>query len=258
MPWDYNESRKRVCAHIEELETIVVEPLKKEADLNELLTERNCRQIYGAHLYAHPSEFSALADLPLESDAEIEFYRRIVRAVHIYQREVSYIVENVFDATRIHFQGVRLHGLVYRPIRDPQSIARRAFLQALVLSQWARDVYNPIFDTLPDINLMIGVSQGEAIGTRNGERADRELLFLGSPANHAAKILCPGTLHITETVYEHLTAEMQNTCAALGNGIYRITHRAFDFLNDWLEDEGIEWDRDASVCAKTKRATRCA
>ncbi|HEX8465320.1 MAG TPA: adenylate/guanylate cyclase domain-containing protein [Abditibacterium sp.] len=252
MAWNQQESRRRVCEHLGEITDIEVAPLVREADLDELLTERVCRQIYGVHLYAHPSEFSGLADLSIKSDLEIEKYRQVVRAVHIYQREISHIVETIFDAVRVHFQGVRLHSLIYRPIRDEKSIARRAFLHMLVLDDFVRHVYNPAFESLPNVKLMAGASQGEVIGTRNGgthksAKNDRELLFLGSPANHAAKILSPGLLRITETIHQHLTPEMKAVCVADGIGVYRVSEFAASYLTKWLRDENIDWSRTESA-----------
>src|SRR5262245_14644849 len=115
MAWDYDRSMDRIKAHLDSMDEIEVSKLVREADLDNLLTETCCREIYGVHVYVDVSNFSELASCdPEESDD----YKRLIQAVHIYQREVSRIVEDagIFDGFRVHFQGPKLHALFYRPI----------------------------------------------------------------------------------------------------------------------------------------------
>ena len=67
-------------------------------------------------------------------------------------------------------------------------MAAEALLLQLVVRDFVRSVFNPAFPDLGDFEVAGGADLGDAIGTRNGLRADRELLFLGSPANHAASV----------------------------------------------------------------------
>ena len=61
MAWDYNESKTRIRKHLDGMGEIEVEKLVREADLDTLLTETRCREIYGAHVYVAVSNFPALA-----------------------------------------------------------------------------------------------------------------------------------------------------------------------------------------------------
>ena len=99
MSWDYKETKKRVKDHIASIGKITVEKLKKEADLETLLSETNCREIYGAHLYFNIGNFAALASAATDNKDEM---RRLVQAVHIYQREVTNIVETSDMLSLIH------------------------------------------------------------------------------------------------------------------------------------------------------------
>jgi hypothetical protein len=51
MSWNYDRSKARVKKHAESIGPITVEKLKRDADLEALLSETNCRQIFGAHFY---------------------------------------------------------------------------------------------------------------------------------------------------------------------------------------------------------------
>src|SRR5262245_32688990 len=122
MSWNYHKSKERVEEHADSIGKITVEKLKKEADLETLLSETNCRQIFGAHLYFNIGNFPTLASAATDNKDEM---RRLVQAVHIYQREVTRIVESVdiFDSVRVHFQGPKLHALIYRPIDDGKKLS---------------------------------------------------------------------------------------------------------------------------------------
>lgn len=149
MPWDYIRSKERIKKHLDNMGEIQVEKLTKDADLSSLLSETCCREIYGAHIYVNVSNFARLAS-ELINDADR--YKELIQAVHIYQREVSRIVEGegIFDGVRIHFQGSKLHALFFRPIDNGPKIAAKAVLLQLVLKDFVASVL-----ILPFRNLMI-------------------------------------------------------------------------------------------------------
>jgi hypothetical protein len=122
MSWKYRRSQERIEEHLDGLGDITVEKLVREADLHKLLSETNCREIYGAHVYLSVTNFAHLASDGLYAQDD---YKRLIRAVHIYQREVARIVEDgsIFDGLRVHFQGPKLHALLYRPIDDAWTVS---------------------------------------------------------------------------------------------------------------------------------------
>jgi class 3 adenylate cyclase len=250
MSWNYDRSKARVKDHADSIGKITVEKLKKEADLDSLLSETNCRQIYGAHLYFTIGNFPALASAATDNKDET---RRLVRAVHIYQREVTRIVEGVdtFDAVRVHFQGPKLHALMYRPIDDDEKLSSRAVLLALVLRDFARSVFNPAFPKLGNFRVASGSDIGDVIGTQNGVKGDRELLFVGHPANHAAKIIGSlGTHRLTQAVYSALPKRLQDVCELVPDddrGLYQAKELTCGELDSLCSEFDVAWNREASA-----------
>ena len=251
MSWNYNTSLSRVQAHLYSMGEIEVEKLVRDSDLQSLLSETCCREIYGAHVYVDIPNFSDLATMT----AEGEDYRRVIQAVHLYEREVARIVEDesIFDGVRIHFQGTKLHALFFRPIDDAMEIATRAVLLQMVLRHFVRYIFNLEFPKLPNLSLSGGVDLGSAIGTKNGHRGDRELLFLGAPANYAAKILT-GTddIRVTEAVYEALPESLQSYFTEMTDDrydatVYELGAISIEDLEALLEEHGIQWNREASL-----------
>jgi len=250
MSWNYNTSLSRVQAHLDTMGEIEVEKLVRDADLHSLLSETCCRKIYGAHVYVDVPNFSDLATLT----AEGEEYRRVIQGLHLYEREVARIVEDgsIFDGVRVHFQGAKLHALFFRPIDDSAEIAARAVLLQMVLRHFVRYIFNSEFPKLPSLSLSGGADLGSAIGTKNGHRGDRELLFLGAPANYAAKILTGvDDARVTEPLYEALPETLQSYFTATTDDrynarVYELESIPIEDLEALLEEHGIKWDRAAS------------
>jgi len=248
MAWDYNRSKERIQKHLDGMAEIKVEKLTRDADLNSLLSETCCREIYGAHAYVNVSNFAHLASGSAEDE---DRYKELIQAIHIYQREVSRIVEGdgIFDGVRVHFQGPKLHALFFRPIDASAKISAKAVLLQLVLKDFVTSVFNPAFPDFGDFKVAGGADIGDAIGTRNGSHGDRELLFLGDPANHAAKIInSHGRLRLTKRVYDELPEDLREICDSVAGetDLYQAQTVAPSKLDELTKEHGVGWDREAS------------
>lgn len=256
MSWDYETSLDRIQKHLDGMGEIEIEDLVREADLNTLLSETKCRGVVGAHVYTYVANFPRMASAYADDETE---YKRFLQAVHLYQREVSRIVEDAdkFDGLRIHFQGAKLHALFYRPIKDDKRLAILAFFLQLVLKDFTNKVFNPAFPFSEDFTIAGGADVGYAIGTRNGRNGDRELLFLGPCANYAAKIISSaGRLRITAELYKALPENLQEVCTKIDDDVYQINALTQTRLDELLAEYKIKWDRNASAerIAEDKRA----
>jgi class 3 adenylate cyclase len=250
MSWNYDRSRERVEAHLDAMGAIEVEPLTRDADLDRLLSETRCREITGAHVYVNVSNFARLASEGSYADS----VERLIQGVHIYQREVTRLVRStrLFDeypGYPVHFQGPKLHALFFRPIADDEVLATSAAVLQLVLRDFVKHVFNPAFPHYDNFSVAGGADLGDAIGTKNGARGDRELLFLGDPANHAAKIIRGnGVLRVTGRVYDALPDVLQGLCTPVGDGAdYRLAMLEPEELDEVLDELGVVWDRDTSA-----------
>jgi len=240
MSWNQTISSERIADHLENMGEIKVEKLVREADLDALLSETVCRRIYGAHVYATIPNFTELSsDTTLSKDG----YARLIRCVHCYQREASRIVESMFGGVRVHFQGPKLHALIYRPIDDAKEIAVRAVLLQLVLRDFMNSTFNAAFPNYADFALASGSDIGEVIGTKNGQHGDRELLFVGAAANHAAKMIAIGS-RLSPAEHAELPDNIKELCTATGD-VYRIA-ASHTKLDELLSAHDLAWDREKS------------
>jgi len=244
MSWNKKRSLDRIQKHLDDMGEIEVKKLTREADLEHLLSETTCREIYGAHIYVQVSNFACLASDGLYAQDD---YKRLIQGAHIYQREVTHIVEGL-GGTLVHFQGPKLHALFYRPIDDAKKLASRAVLLQLVLKDFVGTVFNPAFPDYDDFTIAGGADLGNAIGTMDGINGDRELLFLGAPANHAAKIISSAQrLRLTQEVYEALPDDLAALCFKTDDGPYQLKFIGCDDLDELLNAHELTWDRDASA-----------
>ncbi|HZO71029.1 MAG TPA: adenylate/guanylate cyclase domain-containing protein [Ktedonobacteraceae bacterium] len=244
MSWNKERSLDRIQKDLDGMGEIEVKKLTREADLEQLLSEKICRLIYGAHVYIQISNFTHLAS---DSIYAKENYKRLIQGIHIYQREVTHIVEGL-GGTLIHFQGSKLHALFYRPIDNAKKLATRAVLLQLVLKDFVQTVFNPAFPDYNDFTIAGGADLGNAIGTMDGINGDRELLFLGAPANHAAKIISSAhRLRLTHEVYEALPDDLKGFCFKSDDGPFQLKPIRCDDLDALLATHGLSWNRDASA-----------
>ena len=242
MGWNRDRSLERISEDLKRLDAdggVTVEKLKREMDFNNL-TDKRCREIFGAHVYATVSDFPEYATAPTKDNE----YKKFIRGIHAYQSTAAYIVETVFGAAFVHFQGPKLHAVVYRPIDDQTKIADKALLLQLALHDFAANVFNSATAATGDFKLASGSDIGDVIGTRNGQVADRELLFIGNPANHAAKVIGAGARTLPGT-YAALSDDLKALCTANTSGTFYSVKVSQAALGELLADRGIDWDRAA-------------
>src|SRR5260370_6365438 len=250
MSWEYDKSIKRIRHHLDTMGQIEIYPFSRTDNLEELLRETVCREIYGTHVYVAVPNFTRLASL---ASSKASKYQRLIQAVHLYQRAVTQLVE-LFGGECIHFQGSKLHALFYQPRRQRtfhrgaqkrRQLSAQAILFELVLQEFVQTIFNPAFPGFGDFAIATGTDQGFAIGTRDGIQGDQELLFLGSPANHAAKIIgSTNSLRLTENGYAALPGDLRDRCNAIGHDLVQLEPVTGTALDKLLNDHSLTWKRD--------------
>jgi class 3 adenylate cyclase len=258
MSWEYQKSLKRVQHHLGSMGRIETTKLTREANLEELLAETVCREIYGAHVYVDISNFAHLAS---QISSDPHDYKRLIQEVHIYQRLVTEIVQRV-GGYCVHFQGAKLHALLYRPLRQHPKLASvcvsgdlasRAVLLQLLLQDFVQAVFNPAFSHNEPFTIAGGTDLGNAIGTSDGIKGDRELLFLGSPANYAAKIISSANrLRLTQATHTALPGDLQKLCQRVGKDkrgldLYQLLPVASQHLDALVKSQKLTWRRDEMI-----------
>src|SRR6202167_1920128 len=187
--WKKEKAADRISAKIKGLPTkdIEIKEYVRDTDLTNL--PRNVAyRVDGVHLYA---DILNLSDMLHVTDVEGETcHRRTLRFLNLHYRAVHRILQRV-DAIFVDFHNQRLHSVVAKPYDSEADRVHKAVaigqLVIDVLAQTGEDADHP------PAKVRIGIDTGKALAVNNGRRGHREPLFLGVPANHAAKRSGGGT-----------------------------------------------------------------
>ena len=187
--WNQERSRKRIQKKIEDLpiKDIEIKDYVRETDLS-TLADHVAYRVDGVHLYA---DILNLNDMLHVTQIEGETcHRRVLRFLDLQYRAATRILRKE-GALRIDFHNQRLHAVVTKPYGDEEGRIHTAIALAQllidVLAQTGEDADHPA------AQLRIGIDTGTALAVNNGRRGHREPLFLGQPANLAAKRSGGGT-----------------------------------------------------------------
>jgi class 3 adenylate cyclase len=181
--WNEDRATKRINAKIEglALKDIEIREYVRDTSLAGLPGNVAYR-VNGAHLYA---DILNLRDMLNVTDVEGETcHRRTLRFLNLHYRAVYRILQRV-DAVFVDFHNQRLHSVVTKPYdTETDRVHKAVALGKLIIDVLAltgEDADHPA------AKVRIGIDSGEALAVNNGRRGHREPLFLGEPANHAAK-----------------------------------------------------------------------
>lgn len=244
MGWDYETSLARVRAAYDATQGLTVGEVQRKTDLDNTTLMRP-KRITAAHVYVEVPNYRALlaADLIDGSSGGEDLLHRS----HLWAREVSRVVETDFDATKVHFQGPKLHALAYRPIGDASAMVIKAVLTAAAVGATAK-IFNEILE-LEDAErwrTAAGIDFGEAVVTANGVQGDRELLFLGNPANQAAKIIGNTGIRITTTAADLLPEIFDDVIAETDDPEIRVIAIGTEKLEELVARFSFSWSQEGT------------
>ena len=254
MSWNEHTSLNEIQQHVARLKItpIRIKPLDEALD-RAAISEFQCKRVYGAHVYVSIPAFARLASRVYDTEG-VESYQDLTRAIHLYQQEVHRIVE-LFAGYQVHFQGPKLHAVLYQPLGERTAIAVRAILLPLVLNDFVHSVFHRVFPRYQILTLASGADLGKTIVTANGQRNDRELLFIGSPANYAAKIITNTQQwpRFTEHIHDALPKTLKDLCVPVKErgsvpiNVYELPLVDRSIFERLLHDYEIPWKPDISA-----------
>jgi class 3 adenylate cyclase len=192
MSWNEERSIRRIREHqktvpqFEETITLAqdrafrVEAMRK--GLMDRLSTRRAFTVEGAHLYGQLLDFDTLVADNKGEESE-QSHRRILQFLDTFYQ----LWDSVFDgnsADRVDYHVARMHAVITDPTGDPAGQVQKAYALAVSLDGASRRI-GSVFGL--DIRIRFGIDQGRCLAMTTGRAHDKDTLFLGAPANHAAK-----------------------------------------------------------------------
>ncbi len=143
--------------------------------------------VHGVHVYIQLIDYHVvLQDIKRESEPR---HRRALKFLHTHYAASDKIVSE-YEAQRVDYHGPRLHAVIATPSGagdEPERVRRAiAFAKSMkrMIETTGRRVLGGEFET----RVRIGIDTGMAIAVNSGRGDEQEPLFLGDPANYAAKL----------------------------------------------------------------------
>ncbi|MER9949531.1 adenylate/guanylate cyclase domain-containing protein [Mesorhizobium sp. M0047] len=181
--WNRDRAAKRIQTRLSEVRLQDIEIRKYVRDTNlDNLPRTVAYRVDGVHLYA---DIVNLDDMLNVTTVEGETcHKRTLRFLNLHYRAVHRILQEV-DALFVDFHNQRLHSVVTKPYDTEDGRVHRA----VAIGQLIIDVLKRTGEDAdhPAAKVRVGIDSGKALAVSNGRRGHREPLFLGEPANHAAK-----------------------------------------------------------------------
>lgn len=139
--------------------------------------------VEGAHVYGQLTKFESIVADAFRGESE-ETHQRILQFLDAFYKVWDSMVEEG-GADTVDFHGPRLHAIVTNPEGDPKTQVQKAVALATALSSSAK-MLGDAFGFPAEIRF--GIDHGKCLAMTTGREHETETLFLGSAANHAAKL----------------------------------------------------------------------
>ncbi|PVE55382.1 adenylate/guanylate cyclase domain-containing protein [Rhizobium rhizogenes] len=183
--WKYDRAKAAIDARIKDVKDVQVLDYKRDTSLTSIPTNRAYR-VDGVHIYVEIVNFD---DMLWSTETEGETcHKRALRFLNLHYRAVHRILSEA-DVIRVDFHNQRLHAVVTKPYGTASAEDR--VNRAVAVAKLIVDVLAETGDDdekIPDARVRVGIDTGTSLAVNNGRSGNREPLFLGRPANIAAKL----------------------------------------------------------------------
>jgi len=181
--WNEDVAKKRIATRLAEVSRIDIKDYVRDTDLAGLKNGLAYR-VDGVHLYIDILNIDEMLDIT-NTEGE-RCHRRTLRFLNNHYRAVRNILLDV-DAIQVDFHNQRLHAVFAKPYDDEEARIHKAVATAQLIRDVLAKTAEDSDDPLPAAKTRVGIDSGKALAVNNGRRSSREPLFLGDPANQAAK-----------------------------------------------------------------------
>jgi class 3 adenylate cyclase len=143
--------------------------------------------VHGVHVYVQSTDYhSVLTDAQRE---RAERHMRALKFLHTHYSSSDQIVIE-YQAQRVDYHGPRLHAVIATPTGPSNERRRieRALDFAMAMKRMIEVTGDKVLGGEFKTGVRIGIDSGMAVAVNSGRANEQEPLFLGNPANYAAKL----------------------------------------------------------------------
>lgn len=185
--WNHDRAVNHIDKKMDDVEDVTIKDYTRDMYLNSIPTNVAYR-VDGVHMYV---DIQNLHEMLNTTQIEgTDCHKRTLRFLDQHYRAVKRILREV-DALRVDFHSQRLHSLFTKPYNTENDAEKKRVQKSVATAQLIIDVLAETGDddeNIPSAKVRIGIDTGLSLAVNNGRNGNREPLFLGNPANHAAKL----------------------------------------------------------------------
>lgn len=185
--WNHNRAVEHIDKKMADVENVTIKDYTRDMSLESIPTNVAYR-VNGVHMYADIQNLQDMLEITQVEGTDC--HKRTLRFLDQHYRAVKRILDKV-DARRVDFHSQRLHSLFTKPYNSETDAEKKRVQRAVATAQLIIDVLAETGDDvekIPAAKVRIGIDSGLSLAVNNGRNGYREPLFLGDPANHAAKL----------------------------------------------------------------------
>lgn len=242
--WKKDRAQERIRGCLNQVRNVEIKEYIRDTDLTGLGNGVAYR-VDGVHLYVDILNLDEM--LNFRDTEGVDVHRRTLRFLNLHYRAVRDILLDV-DAIQVDFHNQRLHAVFAKPYGDEGARVHKAVATAQLICDVLARTGEDGDDPLPAAKVRVGIDSGKALAVNNGRRGSREPLFLGEPANQAAKRAGGGTktgIYMTNTaraVVGWQAVVDENATALTGEQVQtakdkaKLPVTADETYKDWQDD----------------------
>lgn len=181
--WIEETAKDRIKARIADVKTVTIKDYVRTMSLEAIPTGVAYR-VDGVHLYIDILNIDDMLNITAVEGETCD--KRTLRFLNQHYRAVRDILQDV-EAIEVDFHNQRLHAVFAKPYGDEATRIHKAVATAQLIRYVLKKTGDDGSDPLPAAKTRVGIDSGKALAVNNGRRSGREPLFLGNPANQAAK-----------------------------------------------------------------------
>ena len=170
-----------------DLATLRARSMATDEDLIFKVKPNEAILVNGAHVYVQLCDFAAAL---IEHDKETEAsHKRALSMLHLHYAVCDRVAAR-FEAQRVDYHGGRMHAVIVSPSGTQNARERAqktvAFGNAVIraIGEAGSIAANAQYRT----RVRVGINSGLSVAVNSGRASEPEPLFLGNPANYAAKL----------------------------------------------------------------------
>ena len=188
--WNKTRAEDHIDILCEKVDDVTIKKYTRDMKLSSIPVN-TAYSMNAVHLYVDILNMEGI--LTTEKGTESEnTHKRAVRFFDSHVRAIKFILDST-ESLFVDFHNQRLHAVITKPYGDESEksrIDKAIAIADLIIesTKQKREVSGD--DSIEAADIRIGIDSGIALAVNNGRNSNREPLFLGDPANHAAKHAC--------------------------------------------------------------------